>query len=125
PLSVVEVPGALLFRGSDGNYWSLDQTGINIISKKLSGLVASQNGGSTQSNTQTSQADWQAGTQYGAGAWNTYSAAGSVFPTSTTFSSLGVNTTDWSMVDVDTTLASVSQYVSNIDGNTLDSIWTV
>lgn len=84
PLSVVEIPGSILFRGSDGNYWSLDDSGLNVISKKLSGLVATQNGGSTQSNTQTSQADWNTGTQYGPGTWNTATNNGSIFASSFT-----------------------------------------
>ncbi len=124
PLSVVEIPGSILFRGSDGNYWSLDDKGINIISKKLSGLVASQNGGSTQRNIQTSQADWQAGTQYGPGTWNTVNAAGSVMNSSAVFvSSAGVQ--DWVMVDIDTTASPTNLFVSNNDGTAVDSIWTV
>ncbi len=95
PLSIIEIPGtyaqngmltsgAILFRGSDTNYWQLDQTGLNVISRKISNLVASQTSGSNQSNTQTSQSDWQAGTQLPASSWNTVTNAGSVFPSSVT-----------------------------------------
>lgn len=100
PLSVIEVPGSmtpqgmtsgtLLFRGSDLNFWQLDQTGLNVISRKISNLVASQTNGSNQSNTQNNQVAWQAGTQFPGGSWNTVTNAGSIFPSS---SSLSDNTT--------------------------------
>ncbi len=96
PLSIIETPGSyaqngaltsgsILFRGSDNGFWKLDQTGINPISLKISNLIASQTSGSNQSNTQTSQADWQAGSQTPLGSWNTTNVAGSVFPSSSTF----------------------------------------
>lgn len=100
PLSVIEVPGsmttqgmtsgALLFRGSDLNFWQLDQTGLNVISRKITNLVASQTNGSNQSNTQNNQAAWQAGTQTPSSSWNTTTLSGSIFPSSVT---VGDNTT--------------------------------
>lgn len=97
PLSVVEIPastfqsgaqtgGAILFKGSDNNYWSLDQTGLAVISRKISNLVASQGSSASanQSNTQTSQADWQAGIQSPLGSWDTTTRSGSIFPSSYT-----------------------------------------
>ncbi len=91
PLSVVEVPGsngqsgAILFRGSDNNFWRLDQAGLVPISRQISNLIASQTTGSNQSNTQTSQGDWNAGTQTPLSSWNTTTLAGSIFPASSTF----------------------------------------
>lgn len=96
PNSVVEVPaysaagdssgsGALLFRGSDNNFWRLDGGGLTPISKKILNLVKSQNSGSTQSNTQTGKTAWDAGTQFPTGSWNTTSAQPGVRNSSITF----------------------------------------
>lgn len=85
PLSIVEVPGAIYFRGNDRNYWALDGSGIQLVSKKISNFVKSQNSGSSGSNTQTSQSDWQAGSQFPGSSWNTSSIAGSIIPSSVSF----------------------------------------
>lgn len=84
PLSVVEVPDGLYFRGNDRHYWKLDDSGITLLSRNITNLVLSQTQGSQQSNTQTSQADWQAGTQVPSGSWDTGTTAGSIFPSSFT-----------------------------------------
>lgn len=85
PLSVVEIPGAITFRGAEGNYWGISADGtLTLLSKKISNFVKSQTSGSTQSNTQTSQADWQAGAQFPGGSWDTGTVAGAVFPSSST-----------------------------------------
>lgn len=84
PNSIVEIPGAILFRGTDKNFWQLDYNGLSLLSKKITNLILSQNQGITQSNTQTSKADWDAGTQYPSGSWDTTSQNGSIFPSSNT-----------------------------------------
>ena len=84
PLALVEVPGALYFRGNDRNYWRLDDSGLFLVSKRISKFVAAQTSGSVQNNTQTSQTDWQNGTQTPAASWNTSTTPGSIFPSSVT-----------------------------------------
>jgi hypothetical protein len=86
PLSIVEIPGAIVFRGQDGNFWSIDQSyTLSLMSRQISNLIKTQSKGSTQSNTQTSQSDWNAGAQFPSASWNTSTTAGSVFPSSVDF----------------------------------------
>ena len=86
PASIVESPDGIYFRGNDRHYWKIDDTGLTLISKNIKNLVISQTAGSTQNNTQTTQADWAVGTQSPSGSWDTATISGSVFPSSYTFS---------------------------------------
>jgi hypothetical protein len=92
PLSIVEVPGFITFRGSDGNYWAVDESyTLSPISKQISNLVKSQTQGSVQSNTQSNQSDWQAGTQTPSGSWDTATLPGSIFASSSTLVDASTN----------------------------------
>lgn len=88
PGSIVTAGSCLYFRAQDKNYWQLCPQGLKQISQKIINLVKSQSGGlggGEQSNTQTTQADWQAGVQSPTITWNTASLPGSIFPSSFTF----------------------------------------
>ena len=82
--SIIEIPGAILFKAQDRNYWRLDESGLTLLSQKIGTLVRNQNAGSVQSNTQTSQADWEATVQTPGGTWDSASVAGSMIPSSFT-----------------------------------------
>lgn len=87
PASIVTAGSSLYFRAQDKNYWEIDSSGLVQISKKIPNLVASQSGGlggGENSNTQTTQADWQAGDQTPDLSWNTTTENGSIFPSSIT-----------------------------------------
>ena len=86
--SIITAGSCLYFRAQDKNYWELCREGLRQISLKIPNLVKSQSGGlggGEQSNTQTTQADWQAGSQNPSGSWNTASVPGSIFPSSNSF----------------------------------------
>lgn len=135
--SVVAVGSSIYFRAQDKNYWGISGNTLNQISSKIPNLVKSQSGGSSggeQSNTQTSQSDWQAGTQGPSGSWNTTVSNGSILPSSATLNHntsalLGAGT----LVNIDTTTASTAVRLSSntlgdnfSDGNyTSGPVWTV
>lgn len=88
PASIVAAGSSLYFRAQDKNYWEIGRNGLVQISKKIPNLVKSQSGGlggGENSNTQTTQTDWQNGTQTPASSWNTTTISGSIFPSSTSF----------------------------------------
>ncbi len=91
PLTVTSTPDGIYFRGQDRNYWRLTEDGLTLISRNISNLVASQTAGFVQSNTQTTKADWDAGTQRPVSSWNTSTVLGSVFPSSNTFVDAATN----------------------------------
>lgn len=87
PASIVAAGSSIYFRAQDRNYWELSRGGLRQISKKIPNLVKSQSGGlagGEQTNTQTTQADWNAGTQRPTGTWDTATLPGSIFPSSVT-----------------------------------------
>lgn len=87
PSSIVAAGSSLYFRAQDKNYWEISPSGLRQISKKIPNLVKSQSGGlggGENTNTQTTQADWQAGTQRPSGSWDTVTTNGSIFPSSAT-----------------------------------------
>lgn len=86
PASIVAAGTEVYFKGNDGGYWRLGGNGLEQISRKISATISAQAEGGERSNTQTTQADWQAGTQKPASnAWNTTTTFGSIFPSSVTF----------------------------------------
>ena len=96
PGSIVAAGSFIYFRAQDKNYWELGPNGLRQISKKIPNLVRSQSGGlqgGEQSNTQTTQADWQNGTQRPLSSWNTTTIPGSIFPSSATF--VDTSSSDW------------------------------
>lgn len=96
PTSIVAAGSFVYFRAQDKNYWELGPNGLRQISKKIPNLVKSQSGGlggGEQSNTQTTQADWQNGTQKPPSSWNTTISNGSIFPSSVTM--VDTSTSDW------------------------------
>jgi hypothetical protein len=123
PLSIVEVSDGIYFRGQDRNYWRLDDSGLTIVSKKISRLLALQGSGSVQSNTQTSQTDWQSGTQAPSGSWNTTASPGSISNGSYTVLTSAISSTTFAMVDIDTT-AYVLRNIDNFDRRNTDG-WSV
>lgn len=115
PLTIVSAPDGIYFRSQDRAYWRLSDDGLTLVSQKIGNFVKSQTSGSQQSNTQTTQSDWQAGTQSPSGTWDTTTAAGSIFPSShTVIPFVYVSSVNWQMSDVDTTTF-VSTYVDNFD----------
>ncbi len=87
PASIVAAGSSLYFRAQDKSYWEINHAGLKQISKKIPNLVKSQTGGVSggeNSNTQTTQADWQAGSQRPSGSWDTSTINGSIFPSSVT-----------------------------------------
>jgi hypothetical protein len=95
PLSVIEIPGAVQFRGADRNFWQIDNNGLTLLSRKISGLVAKQNSGSLQSNTQNTQAAWLAGTASPSASWDASTIPNSIFNASFTFSD--TSSTTWNL----------------------------
>lgn len=96
PGSIVAAGSFVYFRAQDKNYWELGPNGLRQISRKIPNLVKSQSGGlggGEQSNTQTTMADWQNGTQKPPSSWNTSSLPGSIFPSSGTF--VDTSSSDW------------------------------
>ena len=87
PASIITAGDSLYFRGQDKNYWEISSQGVRSISAKIPNLVKSQSGGlggGENSNTQTTQADWENGTERPVDSWNTVTTPGSIFPSSTT-----------------------------------------
>lgn len=109
PNSIITAGSALYFRAQDKNYWEIGPQGFRQISQKIPNLVKSQSGGlggGEQSNTQTTQADWNNGSESPANTWDTTTIPGSIFPSSVTLidtsgpdfslaaSSINISTTD-------------------------------
>lgn len=87
PNSIITAGSSMYFRAQDKSYWELSSSGLNQISKKIPNLVKSQSGGlggGENTNTQTTQADWQAGVQNDTGTFDTVTIPGSIFPSSNT-----------------------------------------
>lgn len=88
PGSITTAGDYLYFRAQDKNYWEMGPQGLKQISRQIQNLVKSQSGGlggGENSNTQTTQTDWQNGVQSPTGTWNTTAIPGSIFPSSITF----------------------------------------
>lgn len=88
PASIVVAGSVIYFESQEGSYWELSNSGLKDISKKIPNLVKSKAGGlngGERSNSQTSEGDWEAGTQAPTLTWNTDTIPGSIFPSSNTF----------------------------------------
>lgn len=85
PASIIVAGNAKFFRGNDGAFWRLDDYGLQQVSRKIRTTIAAQTSGSTRSNTQTTQGDWNAGQQFPSSTWDTTTVSGSIFPSSSTF----------------------------------------
>lgn len=66
--SIVQAENAIFFKGSDQAYWRFGEEGLEQISKKIKGFLATQVSGQTRSNTQSNQEDWTAGSTIAGGA---------------------------------------------------------
>lgn len=98
PASIVAAGSDLFFRAQDKSYWKIGRNGLEQISKKIPNFVKSQSGGlggGENTNTQTSQTDWNNGVQYPTGTFNTASTNGSIFPSSATLAD--DTTTEWGL----------------------------
>ena len=87
PASIITAGDSLYFRGQDKNYWEISSQGVRSISAKIPNLVKSQSGGlggGENSNTQTTQADWENGAESPTNSWDTVTIPGSIFPSSST-----------------------------------------
>lgn len=88
PASIITAGSNLYFRAQDKNYWEISSQGFRQISQRIPNLVKSQSGGlggGENSNTQTTQTDWNNGTKSPSNTWDTVTIPGSIFPSSTTF----------------------------------------
>lgn len=85
PTSIVATPDGLYFRGSDKNFWRISGGQLEKASEAIPTLVQSASSGKNQSNSQTTQTDWDAGTETPAATvWDTSTSPGSIFPSSVT-----------------------------------------
>lgn len=85
PASIVEAPDGIYFRSQDRTYWKIDRgDSLGSISLQISSTTKSQTSGSQQNNTQTTQADWEAGSQNPSSSFNTTTRSGSIFNSSIT-----------------------------------------
>lgn len=87
PGSILAAGSCLYFRSQDKTYWELCD-GLRDISKKIPNFVKSQSGGlagGEQLNTQTTQADWENGSERPSGTYDTTTIPGAIFPSSITF----------------------------------------
>ncbi len=82
--SIVQSPDAIYFKGTDQNFWKFDGRNFSIVSLTIQETIKTFASGSTGRNIQTTQADWQAGTQNPNSSWNTTAISGSIFPSSAT-----------------------------------------
>lgn len=83
PASIILTSIGIVFKGSDSGYWRIGLDGsITSISRKITNLTATQNL-QNQSLTETTQTDWEAGSESPINTWDTSSISGSVFPSST------------------------------------------
>jgi len=131
PLSIIITPRGIMFKGSDGNYWLIGPQDImRPISLRIKNLLSTAASGKQYSNTQTTQADWQAGTQTQSGNWNTVDTPGSILPSTTTLGDFGGSKfiTPNTFLNVSTAtgvLALSSNTFSDIcNGSTAGSLWT-
>lgn len=134
PQSIVSAPDGLYFRSQDRTYWRLSEGGLELLSQKIGNYVKNQAAGVSRSNTQTTQSDWEAGSQSPASSYNTATRAGSILNSSNTFvdttsadfaqgTSIGVSSTD---VSGSLTLSSTVVQDNFSDGNyTANPVWTV
>ena len=86
PGSIASAGSCLYFRAQDKNYWELCDS-FRPLSQGIPNFVRSQGGGLSGgeiTNTQTTQTDWNNGSQSPASSWNTSAIPGSIFPSSIT-----------------------------------------
>lgn len=106
PQSWVSTPAGLFFRSQFKSYWRIGPGGLELVSRSIKRFVEDQSSGQARSNTQTSQANWDAGSQAPSGSWNTDTLPGSVFPSSSTsVDTSSTNFSDGTMVNASTAVA--------------------
>lgn len=117
PGGIVTAGSCLYFRAQDKSYWELCREGLRPISQKIPNLVNSQSGGlagGERINTQTTQADWEAGSESPANTWDTTTTPGSIFPSSITF--VDNSTANWTagafLLNIDTATAATIRLTS-------------
>ncbi len=124
------VDGRLQWLAVDGVY-SWEGGAIRLESLEIESTIKSLRQSAAQGNSWAvdSQSDFLSGILNGNGPGALMSATilpGSVVGSTWGVTELGIRTTDWAMVDVDTTVLPTSTFVSNNDSaTTLDSTWTV
>ena len=105
PASVITTPAGVMFKGNDGNFWSISSGNLLKLSREISTLVATQPQGSQRNNTTNSSTDWNATTHSITGYWDTTTNPGSIFPSSSTIADLSTgsfalgSTTGYTIVD--------------------------
>lgn len=85
PETIICGPDGLYFESSDKGYWRFSNGSFTLLSRKISNLTKAKVSGKNRSNTQTTKADWEAGTEISSDSWDTVTRNGSIFPSSTTF----------------------------------------
>lgn len=131
--SIIAAPDGVYFRGNDRNYWRIDENGLTLLSQRISNFVKNQLTGTSRNNTQSTQSDWEAGSQSLPGTWNTVSVSGSIFNSSTSFvDSSGADFSSGTILNLSTgdvsgsILLSSSVFQDNFGrGNyTVSPVWT-
>ena len=137
PASIVAAGSSLYFRAQDKNYWEISPGGLRQISQKIPNLVKSQSGGlagGENTNTQTTQADWNSGVQSPLLSWDTTLVNGSIVPSSVTLvdtssaNFAGGTLTNLSLTDALGSVRLSSRTLSDnfADGNfSSNQVWTV
>jgi hypothetical protein len=88
PGSIVVAGSVIYFESQEGTYWELSNSGLKDISRKIPALIKSKSGGlngGERNNSQTTEGDWEAGTESPLLSWDTDSIPGTIFPSSVTF----------------------------------------
>ncbi len=129
--SVQTVDGNIVWLGQDAVYSWTGAGRPDAISRDIDPIIKSLRQGNSFSSSWVlnSEGDFEAGSLSVSGPMSSISATiapGSITPSTWGFST-SVSTLSWTMIDVDTTVAPSSSFISNNDGPdpTLDSMWTV
>lgn len=107
--SFVSTVDGLYFKGSDKNFYKIVGREITQISQAIPTLIQSQSSGKNRSNLQTTQDDWNAGTQDPSGSWDTTRVFGSVIDATSTV----VYTSDGDFVNTGTAVNTTGLIVTN------------
>ena len=134
PLSLVPTSQGLLFKANDGHYWRTKGSAPEPISRQIANVIANMNSGKSRLDTQTTKAQWEAGTQTPADSWDMTTHSGSIFPSSVTFTETsGADFSGGTLVNLSTTDVSDALMLSSSvvqdgfgDGNyTANPTWTI
>ena len=93
PNAVVCTPDGVYIRAQDKTYWRSAGGAFEPISRQIRNFTQNQISGSQRSNTQTTQSDWEAGTEVPSSTWDTTTTVGSIFPSSVTL--MDTSAADW------------------------------